>query len=275
MAPFKFVDINKNANDLLNDDYTDKLSLKCKKAAGPINVTVETCRNPTDGTLTTKLGSKFGVCGLAVDKLQLTQDANGVLESTISPFANTTIGFNGNTQSADVYMQYKQTNMTINGILDVQNFATFQTAASLTCKNNVTLGADAIVDLNKSCLSRVNLGVNYTKGPLFGSLTTVNGVGCCSSTNACAANLGLVYQVSPKISIATNTVHACKEPIKCLTVGGIYDVPFAKFKVKANCGGTVSACMMKHVAQDVQLTVSGSVNVSDPSTFKYGLGLTI
>jgi len=217
---FQFTDINKDTTDLLNDDYTDKLSFKCKKTAGPVNVTIESSRNPTDGTLSTKIGSKFNVCGLAIDKLQLTQDANGVLESSLGICNGTFIGFNGNSKTADLNLEYTQKNITASAILDVQEFRTIQANALVSCNSGIKMGANAFVDLSQSQLSSVNVGLNYTKGPLFASVATTQGLKCCQTST----NLGLVYQVNPNLSVASNSIHSCDKPLKGMTVGGFIKV---------------------------------------------------
>jgi len=279
---FQFSDINSPTNDLLNDDYTDKLSLKCKKSAGPIQVTMESSRNPSNGTLSTKLGSKFNCAGIQVDKLQLTQDANGVLESTFPIFPHTSLGFVGNPKTAQLNMEYQRKNFTGSAILDVQEFQKFQTAMKVGLTSGVNLASDVHVDLLKSQMSQMNVGLNYQKGPFFASLMSVNGL-CCggdgtdkNKSNTPSANLGLIYHVNPKLTVATNATHCYKNhEFSCLTLGGLYKSTYGDLKLKANCCGVVCGALTKEVLPNVNVTASTSVNIRDVSSVKYGLGVTI
>jgi len=269
---FQFIDIHKPTTDLLTEDYSNKLSLKCKKSAGPVNITIESSRNPSDGTLSTKIGSKFNVCGVKVDKLQLTQDTNCVLETSLGICNGTTIGFNGNSKTSDLNLEYNQKNITASAVLDVQEFRKFHTQAMVSLKDGtLSLGADAHVDLNASTVSSVNIGMNYRQGSLFASMSTMDGLNCCQTKS----NLNFLYQVNPKLSLASNSIHSCEKPLKEITLGGLYKSSYADFKLKANCCGRVSGCMMKEMAPNVNLTLSGSVSVSEPTKVDYGLGLTI
>lgn len=73
------------ALDLLGDDYTGKISLKCKKSAGPISVTIETERGG-GGALSSKIGGKFAYSGLSFDKVQLKADGGHVIETSLKPY---------------------------------------------------------------------------------------------------------------------------------------------------------------------------------------------
>ena len=67
--------------DLLNDDYTTKTTLKCKKSAGPVGVTIETERGE-GGALSSKIGTKFAYAKFNVDKLQATANGGKVFETS-------------------------------------------------------------------------------------------------------------------------------------------------------------------------------------------------
>jgi voltage-dependent anion channel protein 2 len=66
----------------LTDDYTDKVSLKCKKSAGPVAVTIET-EQGKGGALSSKIGTKFAYAKFNVDKGQVKADGGRVLETSL------------------------------------------------------------------------------------------------------------------------------------------------------------------------------------------------
>lgn len=282
---FNFIDLNSPAHDLLTDDYVSTLSLKTKKQAGPVQVTLDTQRNPSNGTLSTKLSSKFNICKFHIDKLQLTQDANGVLESTVGVFPNTTLGFNGNHKTADLSVEYKTNNLTLNSVLDVQDFKQLKSTGKLNCYKGLSLASEVKVDLVNSSIGSVNLGLSYTINNLFASLYTVNGIGCpkkCtsdsnSSLNPASCNLGVLYHVNPNWTLGTNVLHSYKgHSSSCMTIGGLYKGDFGKIKMKVNCCGDVKVAVMKDMCGGVNVTVGGGVNVGKVgSSLEWGLGVTL
>lgn len=271
---FTFTDINSPSHDLLNDDYPSSLSLKTKKNAGPLQITIDTTRNPSNGTLSTKLSSKFQMASLNIDKLSLTQDANGVLESTIVPFKNTTLGFNGDSKYANLTLEYKKGNFLTSNILDIQEFQSFKNNTKLSFKSGFSVATNLNVDLGNNKVSSVNLGANYEKGSWFASLYTVNGI--CKSNDNKSANLGLLYYVNPKVSLASNLNHCysdCKSD--CLTVGGLYKSNVGDIKMKANFCGNMNVSVKREIVQGVNVTASLGGKVNDVGSWKGGLGVTI
>ena len=91
----KFGDISKPSKDLLNEDYTSAITLKCKGKAGPFDVTVETLRSPA-GALSSKVGGKFAYAGLNFDKVQATADGSHVLETSLIPCTGCKLTFKAN-----------------------------------------------------------------------------------------------------------------------------------------------------------------------------------
>ena len=101
----KYSDISKPSKDLLNDDYTSSIVLKCKSAAGPVGVTIETERSSA-GTLSSKVGGKFSYAGLNFDKLQAKADGSNVLETSLTPCTGCKITFKANEKEAGFIVDF-------------------------------------------------------------------------------------------------------------------------------------------------------------------------
>jgi len=237
-----------------------------------MQITMESSRNPGNGTLSTKISSKFNVCNLNIDKLQLTQDANGVLESTIQPFQNTTIGFNGNNQTANLTLEYKNGNFVTSTLLDIQEFQSLKNNVKLSLSSGVSLASNICVDLQNNKMKEMNLGCNYEQGNWFASLRSVSGM-CRFDTNM---NLGLLYRVNPKVIIASNFDHCHQEKSRsCITVGGLYRGNFCDLKMKANCCGNLNLSVKKEVMDGVNVMASLGGKCGEWGSWKGGLGVTI
>lgn len=262
----KFSDIAKGPSDLLNDDYTNKVSLKCKKAAGPVAVTIETNRG-SGGALSSKVGTKFSYAGLSFDKVQLTADGGNVIETSLSPAAGVKLSFKGN-KGADLGVDYSKGSLFATGVLDVKDMSKFSTSACVALGSGLSLGGNATYALSgKTGVSAFNVGANYSTGPLFASVTT--------ASKMSQVNVGLLYKVNSDLTVASTTTHSSSNACDVVGVGGAYSAPFGTLKAKVGSNGTISACLIKEVAPKVTLTASGSVAASDLSNFKYGLGIVM
>lgn len=252
---------------LLQDDYTTKVSLKCKKNAGAVGVTIETDRS-TAGALSSKVGTKFNYGKLNVDKAQVTADGGQVLETSLLPYDGFKLSFKGN-KGADLGLDYTKGHFYGTAVLDVKDMSKLGASACYGLDSGVKIGGDASYALSggKTGLSAFNVGASYSHGPVFASLTTASKVS--------QFNVGLVYKVNSDISLASQTTHSSDKPFDLLAVGGLYKAPFGDVKAKLGSGGVVSAVVMKEVAPKVTLTASGSVVASDMSNFKYGLGVSM
>ncbi len=148
--------------------------------------------------------------------------------------------------------------------------ANFSTSACLCLPSGITAGADAMCGLSgKTGITGLYAGAaSYSKGPLFASIV--------SSSKFSQVDLGLLCKVSPTLTLASMTSHTSDKLCDVGCVGGSYKAPFGTIKAKYGAGGVVSdAVMLKDVAPEVTLTVSGSASVSDLSTFKYGVSIVI
>mmetsp|Transcript_38842 Transcript_38842/g.116775 ORF Transcript_38842/g.116775 Transcript_38842/m.116775 type:complete len:267 (-) Transcript_38842:646-1446(-) len=266
MTAVKFSDIAKGPSDLLNDDYTTKVSLKCKKAAGPVAVTIETNRG-SGGALSSKVGTKFSYAGLSFDKVQLTADGGNVLETSLKPAAGVKLSFKGG-KGADLGVDYTKGSLFATGVLDVKDMSKFSTSASVALSSGLNLGGNATYALSgKTGISAFNVGASYSSGPLFATVTT--------ASKMSQVNVGVLYTVNSDLTIASTTTHSSSKACDVLGVGGAYKAPFGTLKGKVGSNGIISACLIKEVAPKVTLTASGSVAASDLSNFKYGLGIVM
>eukprot|EP00536_Pseudo-nitzschia_multiseries_P015700 jgi/Psemu1/263154/estExt_Genewise1Plus.C_9340012 len=263
----KFADIAKGPTDLLNDDYTTKQTLKCKKSAGPVAVTIETGRGD-GGALTSKIGTKFNYGKLNIDKAQATADGGQVLETSLKVAPNVKVSFKSG-KGADLGVDYTQGNFYATGVLDVQDMSKFSTSACMSLPSGIKAGADATYGLSgKTGITGLNVGGSYATGALFGAVTSVN--------KFSAVNLGLTYQVNPQVTLASMTSHSGDSACNVSAVGGSYKADFGLVKAKYTGNGAVSAALIKDIAPKVSLTVSGTASLSAPSeTFKYGMGIVM
>eukprot|EP00934_Nitzschia_sp_Nitz4_P003773 Nitzschia sp. Nitz4//scaffold114_size70088//21615//22579//NITZ4_005975-RA/size70088-processed-gene-0.33-mRNA-1//-1//CDS//3329533417//3763//frame0 len=262
----KFADIAKAPKDLLNDDYTTKTTLKCKKNAGPVAVTIETERGE-GGALSSKIGTKFAYAKFNVDKAQATANGGRVLETSLKVSPNVKLSFKAN-KGADVLVDYTSGNFYATGILDVAEMSKVSTSACLGLASGIKAGGDATYALSgKSGLTGLNLGASYTSGPLLASVT--------SASKFSQVNLGLMYKVNDEITLASMTSHSAEKACDVSGVGGSYKAAFGTLKAKYTGAGVVSAALVKEIAPKVTLTASGTTSLSDFSTFKYGFGISM
>lgn len=249
------------------DDYSTKISLKCKKIAGPALVTLETERG-SDGALSSKVGTRFNGGGVSFDKIQIKADGGHVLETSFKPHKDVSLSFKGN-KGADVGIDYVKGNFVGTSSLDVKDLSKFSTSACVGVNSNLTLGGEASYNMagNTLNLSVYNVGASYRSGPLFASVT--------SATKVNQFNVGLLYKVNSNLALASVSSHSTTKPVACFTVGGAYNAKFGMIKAKMANDGLLSACLIKEVAPNVLATATGSIASFDTSTLKYGLGISL
>jgi voltage-dependent anion channel protein 2 len=251
--------------DLLNDDYTNKVSLKCKKNAGPVAVTIDTTRG-AGGALSSKVGTKFSYAGLSFDKAQLEANGSQTLETSLSPVPGLELSFKGG-KGADIGATYKAGNFCGTASLDVKDLSKASSSACMGFAGGIALGGDVTYSLKDSSLSGFNVGASYSQGPLFASVTT----GGKMST----MNVSMMYKVNSDLLIASSTTHSASKRCDVVAVGGLYKAPFGDVKAKVGSNGVISASLIKDIAPKVKLTATGSISGTDASTFKYGLGVSM
>ena len=250
----------------MSDDFSTKVSLKCKKNAGPVAVTIETERGE-GGALSSKVGTKFSYAKFNVDKAQATATGGQVLETSLKVADGVKLSFKAN-KGADLGVDYTSGNLYATGVLDVAEMSKFSTTACFSLPSGMKVGGDGTYALSgKTGLTGLNIGASYATGPLFASVT--------SSNKFSAVNLGLTYKVNDKVTLASMTTHSGDKVCTVGGVGGSFKADFGTVKAKYADGGVLSASLVKDVAPKVTVTASGSVSMSDFSTFKYGLGIVM
>lgn len=250
----------------MSDDYTTKVSLKCKKPAGPLAVTIETDRSK-DGSLSSKIGTKFTYAGLSFDKVQFKPDGSQVLETSMKPAPGVKVAFKGS-KGADLCVDYSVGKIVTNTVLDVKDMSKISSSGTAAVAPGVVLGGSATYALSgKTGITAFNVGANYSSGPLFASVT--------SSNKVSSFNVGLLYKVNPTLSVASMTTHSSAKPFDRFAVGGLYKASAADIKAKVDCDGVISAAVVKDIATKVTLTASATAPASDLSSFKYGVGISM
>jgi len=262
----KFDDFSKGPNDLLNDDYTTKTTLKCKKAAGPVAVTIESDRSK-EGSIASKVGLKASYAGLSFDKIQFKPCGAYALETSMVPYAGTKMTFKG-AKGAVLGLDYAKGNLLASGSMDVKDMSNVSASASLGLAEGIKLGGSATYGLKGAAgLTAFNVGATYAKGPLYTSLITASKI---SQVNA-----GVLYKVNNTLTLASVSSHSKAKPLEAITVGGSYQASFGNVKAKVNNDGILSACLVKDVAPKVSVTLSGTAPASDISNIKYGIGIVM
>jgi voltage-dependent anion channel protein 2 len=252
----------------LNDDYISKISLKCKKSAGPVAVTID-AQQGSDGALSTKTGYKFSYAKFNVDKGEVHSDGGCAVETSLVVTPDVKFSFKSVGKGADLGVDFTKGNFYATGILDVANMSKFTTSACLGLAPGLKLGGDATYSISGiTGLSAFNMGASYTKGPLFSSLT--------ATSKFSKFNIGLVYKVNPDISLASQSTHSSGKFCDTLAIGGAYKAAkIGTIKAKVGSDGIISACVVREIAPSVMLTASGSMNAKEPATFKPGLAISM
>jgi voltage-dependent anion channel protein 2 len=254
--------------DLLNDDFTSKFSLKCKKDAGRVTVTIET-EQDSSGALKTKVGSKFSYAKFNVDKGQITATGGRVLETSLSVCPSVKMSFKAPDKGADLGFDYVKNNVYVTGVVDVMDMNKLSGSACVLAAPGFKIGADATYNLSGSVgLAGANVGASYTTGPVFASVI---------ASSKSVVNAGLLYNVNSDLTLASQTTHSSDNLCTVLGVGAKYKLDkVGTIKAKFGSDGILSACLLRDIAPKVTLTASGSFATSDPfNTFKPGLGISM
>ncbi|CAB9517138.1 voltage-dependent anion channel [Seminavis robusta] len=260
----KFGDFSKGPKDLLGDDYSSSISLKCKKPAGPVAVTIETERGG-GGALSAKVGTKFAYAGFNVDKGQLKADGSRVLETSVKPCPGCKVSFKAG-KGADLCVDYTKGAFYATSVLDVLDTSKISASASMGHPSGFTFGGATVYGLaGKTGFTAYDVGLKYSQGPLLASLTTSGKLG--------TFNVALKYKVNDEITVASQTAHSSSKTCDVLAIGGLYKAEFGDVKAKIGSNGMFSAVLIKEIAPKVTIKASGAVSTSDFSNFTTGLGI--
>lgn len=255
------------AKDLLNDDFTNKFSLKCKKDAGPIGFTLETERGG-DGSLSSKVGTKFSYAKFNVDKGQVKADGGGVLETSFPISPELKVYFKAS-KSADLIVDFVKDNLFATGSVDVTDLTKASGSACLALPSGIKVGGDVGYGFSgpKAGLNSVSAGFNYTNGPLLAS--------CVATNKFSQVEVGLLYKVNPQLTLGSVTVHSSAKSCNVMGIGGSYKAcGVGTIKAKWGMDQVLHACVSKEVAPKVIVVASASVTPTDFSTLKPGMSIT-
>jgi len=264
----KFADLAKPVTSLLNDDYVSKVGLKAKTDAGPVNVTIETDAGK-DGSLTSKISSKFSYASFNVDKLQTAADGSRTLETSLKLSPEIKFSFKAS-KGADLGVDYVKGNLYATGTLDVMDMSKLSSSACLVLASGIKVGGDATYSLTGAGLTNFGVGGSFTtnNGRCFGAVT--------ATSKLSKYNLSLLYKVSPELSIASSTTHSSSKACEVMAIGGSYKAEgLGTIKAKMASNQVFHACLIREVAPKVTVTACGSVTGSDMSTFKPGFYVSI
>lgn len=246
----------------MSDDFSTKVSLKCKKNAGPVAVTIETERGST-GALSSKVGTKFACSGVSFDKVQLKADGGHILESSLKPCPGCKVSFKGS-KGADLGVDYEKGGLYTTAKVDLKDLSKLSASACMNVGSGIVLGGSAGFNFSdKTVGSKTIVGAKD-----FGSLSL-------SATYSSALTVGALYKANDKLTLASSTTHSSKGMVESFAVGGAYKAPVALFKAKVSDGGLITGCVVKEVAPKVTVTATGSIVNFDSTSFKYGLGIVM
>mmetsp|Transcript_16042 Transcript_16042/g.18151 ORF Transcript_16042/g.18151 Transcript_16042/m.18151 type:complete len:279 (+) Transcript_16042:201-1037(+) len=277
MAPPKFKDISKSANDLMNNDYCfdRKFKLKSKTTNG-VELTSELSMKPKG--VSAKLTSKFSPFeGISVDKLSVTTAGRFITEASLK---NAMDGVSLKVKAEDgasmapageLCLDYKADNAIVNLSVDVVEGPTLKGASAFSYEGFVFGGElkyNTAFDNKdaKASLEDYNAAVAYKGADYTASLST--------KKKASQYNVAVHHKVSKGVEVATTYAHSSK----LLTIGGIYKFDDAtKFQGKIDSKGTVSANVIQQVRPKVKLIASAQVDAKNfaQDTHKFGLQLVL
>lgn len=278
MAPLKFKDVSKSANDLLTNDYCfDRKFKLTTKTANGVSFTTEGTLIPEKAT-SGKLTAKFAPFeGITVDKLCVTTAGRFIVETTLNnafegaAFTLSAEDGAGKAPQGNVAMKYAADAFTFNSSVDIVNGPTLHAAGSFgyegfiaggEVKYNTQFdekdGSPSVQDFNAALAFK---GDDYIV-----SLTT--------KKKASEFNFGVHHEVSKDVKVASAFNFAPASGKKLLTLGGIYTVDEStKFQGKVDSNGLASANFIQVVRPQVKLIASAQVDASNLASDSHKFGL--
>lgn len=282
MAPLKFKDVSKSANDLLTKEYCfdRKFKLQTKTANG-VQFTTEGTLIPNKAT-SGKLTAKFKPFeGISVDKLCVTTAGRFQLEATLENAlegASFTVNAEDGANKAPagaVSMKYANDSFTLNSSVDIVDGPTLYSAGTFGFEGFVLGGEvkyntqfddkDAVPSLKDYNAALAYTGPDYTV-----SLNT--------KKKASEYNLAVHHAVSKDVQVASTFSLAPSSGNKLLTLGGIYTIDRdTKFTGKVDSNGLVSSNFIQTVRPAVKLIASAQVDAKnlESNSHKFGLQLVL
>lgn len=274
MAPTKFADIGKAANDLINDDFSAgavKVTLKSKAANG-VEFKVEGARGNDSGSVDALLETKWDVASgvslkekwtsknVVVAELtaanQLVAGSKVVAESTFAPNG-------GGLKDIKVKAEYKN---------DVAFFDTAITTSSVTASNvfgygKFLIGLSGTYNLGKKTLSATKVTVGYNEADFAIASSIVN------FTDV----EGSIYH-TPKAGVQAGVKFGWSQASKetDLAVVGRYALEGGAFaKAKVDTKLALSLSYVQSLAKGVKLGLFAKVNAANLSSDTHAVGLSL
>lgn len=266
MAPTKFGDISKAADDLLKNDYCfdRKLKLTTKTAAG-VSIT-------TEGVLkgkgcSGKLTSKFKpMDGISVDKACVTTAGRFIAEASLNNALKGAVFTLKCEDGADkppagsLEVNYANDSLNLSIGADVVNGPTLSTEASV-AYNAFTLGGSLKYS---SALDDYAAGISYSTSDMTASVTAAKKLSSVTAAVHHKVNSDLVVAAVVGINAKSITVGAKKN----LSGGAA-----AQGKVDSN--GIVSANWIQVLSPGVKLITSAAVDAKNFAGDSHKFGLTL
>jgi len=278
MAPVKFDDLNKTANDLLNDDYqTASFQFKAKQKTnfdGAVATTTVDLFPPKDSVQTpAKLSWKFpkplGILGFSIDKLEMDKKGAMKLETSAGKELH---------KIADLKVEGKS-NITDIGSLSAGLTYTGLKDTQIKCETKIQTPQDFAFEATRAVgpatlglkfgiknATRPDLGVRLVQGPFFGSLLAK------SQFNEFIAHGR--YVATPEVQIAASYTQGGKNSGK-YSVGLAYDLSKeTKLKAKLENQDSIHLAVKHEITKGFTQVVGMKYNFVD-QTHTYGVQLSI
>jgi len=218
MAPGKYKDVAKSANDLLNSDYKFVKSLKLKSKSS--NGFDFTCESKLGAAVSSSLSTKFSpAANVTVDKLQVNTDGRVVVESSLKnavkgmtfKFAaedGSSKGASGKeyTPQGSLSVDYCADKVTVNSKLDVVNGPTLSVSAltghgGFVFGGTMTYNTQFDADGKSGAVTNYGGAVGYKTSDFTGSLLASKSAAfstCPCSTPSTATSRSVPSRPTPK-----------------------------------------------------------------------------
>ena len=279
-----FKDISKTANDILNDDYNLKTTLKVKtKTANGVTFTTEGAMGSNKAILA-KLSSSFThkPTGVNISKLQYTTHGRMIGEASLNNalFEGLKLSFkaeDGALKNAagvkykpagKIGAEYKAANFSATADADFANNAV--SATGVFGYENFVFGGQAAINVEKSAVSDQNVALSYSGADFHASILTKKNFGVVSASMDHKACTDFVY--------AAILDHDVKSQANSLTVGGRYKSDAeTTFCGKVNSEGIVTLACVQKLKPMVTMTTTAQIDAKniEGESHKFGMGLTL
>jgi len=271
--PFSvFKDFDKNAADIIEEDFDSKFTLKVK-SAGPFatTLTTTTTLDTKDVKLSPKLSLKWPhESGFTLEKFESSADGKLAIETSLVGAApGLKLEFKGNdSNKSDLSFTYTAPAATVTGEFDLVNLSSVK--ASVNGGNGpVTVGANCELKLAKSTLDSYNLGVGlgYTIPKVF--------VGVRADKNFQAYSALFSYNAADRVTLAGKVTYCPKNKAQAVLATVYKCNADTTIKVKANTNGGVFSASVKQSFPG-KFSVIGSAEIpAQLNTAKFGLNATL